>query len=251
MEMGSRQVTQTAKVGLDTGGAVQPGREATLRFNLTDAVTGQPVDAVVAHEKQMHLIVASRDLGYFAHLHPEQTGKVGEYEVVLAFPSAGDYVLYDEFELAGRGDEVHRFDLRAGASGSEAAQLAVDMGPKQAGEYTARIGTGDEITAGKESSFVVSIEESGKPITDIEPYLGAAAHVVVLDQNASGFAHVHAVAGNAPPTGEMEDMGEPPARFGPDLAFSHRFEKQGLYKVWVQFNRGGEVTTVDWVVEVR
>jgi Cu+-exporting ATPase len=191
---------------MDTGGAVQPGREATLRFNLTDAATGQPVDAVVAHEKQMHLIAVSRDLGYFAHLHPEQMGKMGEYEVVHTFPAAGDYVLYDEFELAGRGDEVHRFDLRAGASGSAAAQLTLDMAQKQVGEYAARIGSGGEIAAGKESRFVVSIEQGGKPVTDLEPYLGAAAHVVVLDQNATGFAHVHAVAGDAPPTGDMEEM---------------------------------------------
>jgi P-type Cu+ transporter len=257
MEHSTEPGAQAAKVSLDTGGAVVPGVATTLRFNVTDASSGSPVNPVLAHEKEMHLIAVSRDLGYFAHIHPERTGQTGEYQVTHTFPVPGDYVLYDEFELAETGDEHHRFDLRVGGSGSPAAQLTPDMSPKQSGDYTARI-VGGPVKAGDHSSFVVTIEQNGKPVTDLEPYLGAASHVVVLDESAGGFAHVHAVAGaaeEAPHAGDteadMEEMSAPPARFGPELSFTHTFEKPGLYKVWSQFSHNGQVQTVSWVVEAR
>jgi Cu+-exporting ATPase len=242
---------RSAKVALDTGGAITPGTETTLRFNVTDAADGDPVNPVLAHEKEMHLIVVSRDLGYFAHVHPERTGQVGEYQVKHTFPQAGDYILYDEFELAGKGDEYHRFDLKVGGGGSPAAQLTEDLTPKPIGDYTVSISPRGEVKAGAVASFVVAIEHDGQPVTDLEPYLGAASHVVVLDESAGRFAHVHAVAGNIPPGDHMEDMAEPPAQFGPELSFSHEFGEPGLYKVWSQFSHNGQVQTVSWVVAAR
>jgi Cu+-exporting ATPase len=103
---------------------------------------------------------------------------------------------------------------------------------------------------------VLNVSRDGTPVTDLQPYLGAAGHVVVLDAHASGFAHVHAVPGTKAPA-DMGDMAEEaemaatPASFGPDLAFSHQFAKPGLYKVWSQFQHNGQVHTVAWTVEVR
>jgi P-type Cu+ transporter len=148
---------------------------------------------------------------------------------------------------------VHRFDLRVGNSASAPASLAADLGPKTLDGYTVSIKPPGDLMSGVESSFIVIVAQSGQPVTDLEPYLGAAAHVVVLDASAGGFAHVHAASGDMPAdqTGSTGEMAAPPANFGPDLSFSYTFEKPGLYKVWVQFARAGQVTTVPWVVEVR
>jgi len=222
-----------------------------LQLSLTDAQSGQPANPAVSHEAPMHLIVVSRDLGYFAHIHPQSTGAIGQYQVRHIFPAAGSYILYDEFELPGKGDEVHRFDLQVGDAQGSAAALTSDTEARQIDGYTVSINTGGQVTAGTTGKFVVTIKRDGQPVTGLEPYLGAASHVVVLDETAGGFAHVHAVPGDTPPAGDMADMAELPARFGPDLSFSHRFEQPGLYKVWVQFSRDGQVTTVPWVIEVR
>ncbi|HYP41360.1 MAG TPA: HAD-IC family P-type ATPase, partial [Chloroflexia bacterium] len=248
------QMQQAAKVSFDTGGPVAPGVETTLRFNLTDAKSGQPVNAVEGHEAEMHLIIASRDLSYFAHIHPTTEGEIGRYEVRHTFPSAGEYILYDEFELAGKSDEVHSFTLQVGDGPGKTAQLQPDMAPKHASEYTVHITALGEVVAGKPGSFVVTVARAGKPVTDLEPYLGAASHVVVLDESAGSFAHVHSIEGDTPPNGEMsqmDEMAEPPARFGPNVAFTHTFEEPGLYKVWVQFSQAGRVMTVPWVVEAK
>jgi Cu+-exporting ATPase len=240
-----------AQVAFATAPAVQPGVAVPLTFRVTDQATGQPVNPIIGHEKPMHLIVVNRDLGYFAHIHPENTGTTGEYRVEHAFPAAGDYVLYDEFELAGHADEVHGFNLRVGDTPSAAAHLTPDLAPQTVAGYTATIQPQGAIQAGQLSRFVVHITRDGAPVTDLQPYLGAASHVVVLDAQADGFTHVHGVAGSTPPAGEMGEMADAPAQFGPDYAFSHTFAQPGLYKVWSQFAHNGQVLTVAWTVEVR
>lgn len=252
---------QSASVSFSTDGAVTPGKETTLYLSLTDAQSGAPVTPVLSHERDMHLIIVSRDLSYFAHVHPVPTGQVGQYEVSQTFPTAGDYVLYDEFELAGTGDEVHRFDLNVGGASSAAAHLSTDMTPRQVGDYKVSIATpGGQVKAGATASFVVTVEQNGKPVTDLQPYLAAASHVVVLDESAGGFSHVHAIAGDVPQADSMsgmggangvDDMSAPPPSFGPSFTFSHSFDKPGLYKVWSQFQHNGQVQTVSWVVEVH
>ena len=239
-----------ATVRFATDGPVQPGVPTTLTFAITDA-TGRPANPVLAHERPMHLIVVSRDLRQFAHLHPANTGPVGQYRVTYPFPAAGDYILYAELELAGHGDEVHRFAVRVGNDGSPAATLVPDLGPQQSGEYTVELVPQGPVQAGSASGFVVRVSRNGQPVTDLEPYLGAAAHVVALDSQAGGFAHIHGVSGEQPPALQMAEMGAPPAQFGPALAFSHQFPRPGLYKIWAQFAHHGQVITVAWVVEAR
>ncbi len=251
---------QFARVDLTTGGPVLPGTETTIRLSLTGAQSGQPVNPVLSHEAPMHLIAVSRDLTYFAHIHPQSMGQVGEYDVKNTFPQAGDYILYDEFQLAGKSDEVHRFDLKVGNGNSDAAKLTPDMSPKQVEGYKVSLGPVGQITAGRDASFVVTVEQNGKPVPDLKPYLGAASHVVVLNQDGGDFHHVHGVAGSNPPADTNmggngaavdESMTLVPAQFGPTYSFSHRFDKPGLYKVWSQFAHGDAVLTVAWVVEVR
>jgi P-type Cu+ transporter len=243
--------SQAARVSLDSGGPVQPGAETPLRFLVTDTRTNKPVNPAIDHEKAMHLIVVSRDLNYFAHVHPESTGAIGQYEIRHMFPQAGDYMLYDGFELADKPAEVHRFDLKVGDGATSAASLTADMSPKQTGAYSVSISPQGPVVAGDMSSFTITIQQNGKPVADLQPYLGAASHIVTLNQNAEDFAHVHAVAGDKVPQDPMDEMAEPPAKFGPNLAFSHRFSRPGLYKIWAQFQHNGQVQTVSWVVEAR
>jgi Cu+-exporting ATPase len=240
-----------ANVALETGGAVAPGEPVKLRFDLTAVTTGKPVNPVEAHEADMHLIVVSQDLGYFQHIHPQRTAE-GRYEIEHNFPAGGSYLLYSEFEIEGTGDEVHRFKLSVGEGRGKPADLTADLYPQQVDDYKVRIasrGEQDEVVAGEAADFVVNIERSGQPVTDLEPYLGAASHVVVIDEGARDFAHVHSVPGQDPGGGSMGAHALP-EQFGPDLAFTHTFTEAGRYRVWVQFSHGGQVRTVSWVVEV-
>jgi Cu+-exporting ATPase len=248
------QGNQPVDVRLVLGQAAAPGSPVTLAFDLTDKATGKAVDNLqAAHEAPMHLVIVSYDMTYFAHLHPEAKG-AGRYTATNVFPTAGDYVLYVEFAPEGMADEVHRFDLPVGTTGSAPAQMAADMSTHTVDGLDASIKLvgAETVQAGKEAVFTVNLELAGQPVTDLQAYLGAAAHVVILNERAGGFAHVHAVAGSAAQVGGgMDEMSAPPAQFGPDVSFAHTFPASGLYKMWVQVARGDSVVTIPWVVEVK
>ena len=90
----------------------------------------------IEHEQPMHLIVVSRDLLSFAHLHPGASG-CRPVDGAVQLPGGGDYVLYDEFALPGRGDEVHRFESPVGTEGTAAARLFPAPAPSPAA-FTSR-----------------------------------------------------------------------------------------------------------------
>ena len=83
-----------------------PGDDPHL-VTLRDADTGAPVtDLTRTHEVWMHLIATRGDLGTFAHVHPEPTGRPGQLAVTLTFPTAGTYDFHTEFAPPGV-DEQH------------------------------------------------------------------------------------------------------------------------------------------------
>ena len=82
--------------------APRPGEPTRVVVTLRDADTGSPVtDLTRTHEVWMHLIVTRDDLGTFAHVHPEPTGRPGELAVTVTFPTAGTYDIHTEFARQG------------------------------------------------------------------------------------------------------------------------------------------------------
>ena len=80
----------------------RPGEPTRIVVTLRDGRTGAPVtDLTRTHEVWMHLIATRDDLGTFAHVHPEPTGRPGEFAVTVTFPTAGRYDFHTEFARQG------------------------------------------------------------------------------------------------------------------------------------------------------
>jgi len=233
-------------------GTLAPGSPVRLTYRLADA-SGRPLtDIVVSHERPMHLIVVRRDLGVFEHIHPQPTGAAGEYAVDTSFGTAGTYVLYAEFTRSNGQDVIAREEVVVGAA-SAAASLAADLTPKTTADARVTLEIPHEIRPGAEARFIFRLEDprTGQPRRDLAPYLGAAAHVVVLDERAGSFAHTH---GEAPSTERVTHGGGTAAAhgpYGPEIEFHHTFPAPGQYKVWGQFQTAdGRVLTADFVIDV-
>ena len=82
--------------------------------------------------------------------------------------------------------------------------------------------------------FVVTDASTGKPVVDLEPYLGAPGHLLIVDSDLKFAIHGH-------PEGQSS---------GPEVAFDPVLPSAGRYKLWVQFQRNGRVVTVPFVIEV-
>ena len=228
--------------------AAVPGQPVALRYRVVDAASGRAVtDLPIDHERPMHLIVVSRDLGTFQHIHPELTGET--YGVTTTLP-AGSYTLYSEFLRDGR-TVLDQRPLTVGAGGATAPTgLAPDLAPKTTEGLTVDLAAPQTVRVGEAATFTFALTANGQPATGLTQYLGADAHVAVVSADSSRFAHTHGeTAGGA---GHSETGGHAAGeRVGPAIAFTHTFDAPGLYKVWGQFNRGGTVITVPFVIEVR
>jgi P-type Cu+ transporter len=212
----------------------------------------------------MHLIAVRQDLAAFQHLHPAPTGAPGEYAVGIVFPTMGTYVLYDEFVRANGQDIVRRDELVVGMP-SGAASLAEDRAPKIVDDVRVGLHADRDLPTGRPArlTFQLADTQSGEPLRDLQPYLGAPAHVVILTEDARRFAHTHGEAvgvgghhADAAPHGEHggghAGHGGTSSSIGPEVAFEHTFPAAGLYKLWGQFQtREGRVITADFVVRAQ
>jgi len=239
-------------VSYDASEDVRPGEPTTLTITVRDAETGDPVgDLVRTHQVWMHLIVTRADLGTFAHLHPEPTGQDGVFETTATFPTAGTYALHAEFRQEGQlGDILDAHELTvAGAEPAPEQLPAQDV--REVTVDGVRISLEGDAHVDAMSDFTLRFADAttGDPVDDLEPYLGAAGHVVALREDGTRFAHHHAET--------YDDQGRPVAalpgtRFGPELDLHARFEVAGGYRLWAQFRLGdGTVVTAPFVVHAR
>jgi len=240
-----------AEVGLRVEWASEPAtalpdQPITLRYRVVDVANGRAVtDLPIDHERPMHLILVSTDLREFQHIHP-QLDSAGNYSVTTTLP-AGTYTLYDEFK---RGDRtvLDQRPLTVGAATGTAANLTPDTTPQTVNGLTVALKSPASVMAGTEATFTFTLTRDGQPVTDLTQYLGAAAHVAVVSADSSLFAHTHGEEGDHTHGAAAV---APTGTFGPEVSFTHTFERPGLYKVWAQFNREGQVMTVPFVIEVR
>lgn len=224
-----------------------------------DGSTVKTLDLV--HEKPLHLIVVSSDLDEFYHLHPEpQTD--GTLHVTHTFPNGDDYRFFIDFKPQGGEPAVSRQTLTvSGPRRAEVALVADTAAEKTVDGLRVTMKPQGALKAGNDVmiDFSVADAATGKPATDLEKYLGEYAHFVVISQDASEYLHVHPMSGGAHDMGGMHDTkGQhdhntaPQAGGSPSSIGAHtNFPKAGLYKIWAQFQRGGRVVTVPFVVTVQ
>src|SRR5262249_21536665 len=96
------------------------------------------------------------------------------------------------------------------------------------------------LRARTDQTLTMTFTSGGAPVTDIQPWLGAMAHLALIHEDATTFVHTH-------PQEEIPPAGQPKPHV---LHFYTRFPKPGLYKGWAQFKRAGEVYTAPFVVRV-
>lgn len=208
------------------------GQPATLTIRLTDGA-GQPVDQLqVVHEKKLHFLIMSRDLTFFAHEHPQRQGE-GVQTLPFTFPRPGEYVLFGDYTPEGASQVVSSARLTVpGTSTMKDPQLKPDdlAHAKRVGAYEVKL---DQKAEGGQATLTFTLTKNGKPVADLQPYLGALGHLVVVDPGVSTLLHSH-------PMG----AGEPGK-----VTFHTSFPTPGLYKMWGEFRPDGQPVRVDFVVD--
>jgi Cu+-exporting ATPase len=98
-------------------------------------------------------------------------------------------------------------------------------------------------------TFRFTDARTGQPLHDLQPYLAAAGHVVIMRADGQTFAHEHADVRNG--SGDPV-FALPGTTFGPDLPVHAHFDTAGTYRLWGQFRLAdGHVLTAPFTVTAR
>jgi hypothetical protein len=220
---------------------LRPGTPFDFTFDLVDDRGATLRQFQTVHEKIMHVIVVRQDLAQFQHVHPTYSAAEGRFTVHdLVLPSSAPYRLFADFRPVGAmtGPDGQPLSVTVPAALEVGDQetyrpepLPVASDTATVGDYEVALSRPDTLRAGEVPQLTFTIRRGGEVVTDLEPYLGANGHAVILREEDLAFIHSHA----------LEDR---TALQGGKLPFMVHFAEPGRYRMFVQFQHRGAVQTV-------
>jgi heavy metal-binding protein len=224
---------------------VKAGVKITLQFRVSHPGTGEPIKKFeLVHDRPYHVFVISQDMTQFFHIHPAQRPD-GTWAVDVTLPQPGYYkVLSDFLPSGGSSQFIARPIVTAGYTGdliASSAHLEPDRDlTKTIDDITAEV-TYDpkRFVAGVYGHlrFHLTNAATGTPIKDLQTYLGAFGHTLIMSEDMVEYVHSHPIE-NVPPGENVEGL-----RGGPDVAFEGLMPKPGRYRAWTQFRRHDKIYT--------
>ena len=179
------------------------------------------------HTRYYHLLIVSEDLSFFSHEHPRQSQDT--YTFPFVFPFGGKFILYNDIKPVG--EDAVIIPKTVSVEGEERAAKIFDKEKLEAtkSDLHARLiydGSGP---------IVIELHKAGKKVSasKVEDFLGAKAHVVMIEATSKAFLHVHARV--------HED----------NLALHASFSSKGMYRIWVQLVVEGVLYTLDFTLPVN
>ncbi|MFD4480103.1 hypothetical protein ACFWPU_28880 [Streptomyces sp. NPDC058471] len=208
-----------------------------LRFAVVRDGKGKNVTAYeMQHGKELHLIVASRDLTTYRHLHPTRAAD-GTWSTPVELPRAGGYRVFADFKPTGAKEGLTLGADLAVAGEHEPRALPEPNRKASVDGYEVSLKGG--LKPGKSSALTLDVERNGRPVTDLQPYLGSYGHLVALRSGDLAYLHVH-------PTGEPGDDRTKP---GPGVSFAATVPSEGSYRLFLDFKHEGKVRTAAFTVQ--
>jgi hypothetical protein len=261
----------------------------TLRLAVHDTAKFQAIYSPLApdHGKMMHLfLVRLPGMDAFAHLHPVQSDSLTFTGEVPAVP-AGRYRLFGDLAFESGLSltvtnivDVPELHGAVAPSDSDDAWTVTPSATRIAPGATSTLGDGftmawagdsTPIRAGRVTDLRFVVRDAKGSVTQLQPYLGMAAHAVVVRDDGSVFIHLHpmgTVAMVAQQIFAVRDHGDtttagrlrsdafaaspmPAMSMSGELDFPYEFPKPGRYRVWVQVKPARQVLTGTFDVDVH
>ena len=188
-------------------------------------------------------IAVREDLAVYQHVHPRLDGDT--WRAPVDVPDGGVYRVYAEFTPVERAGAVHPhlLSVRFIIAGDTRFATAPPAQPAvRVGRYTVRRLDGTARLSGATPS-VLKFEvlgPDGRPVSSLEPYLGAYAHLSAFDVLTQAMTHMHPIARpDAPPPADGI------------LTFHTAWSTYGEQRLFLQFQIAGRVLQAAFTVVVE
>ncbi|HEX6148952.1 MAG TPA: hypothetical protein VFZ39_04235, partial [Nocardioides sp.] len=156
----------------------------------------------------------------YRHLHPT-LGEDGRWTAPIEL-SAGTTRLFADFTATGGPSLVLGTDVHVAGDYEPLPPPDVTRTVTVDGYRVRLTGT---LAGGSSSDLTAVITRDGRPVTDLQPYLGAYGHLVALREGDLAYLHVH-----------PEEAGA-----GPRIPFVAEVPSDGRYRLFLEFRHRGAV----------
>ena len=213
------------------------GRASDVKIRLTRKKDGVPItldDLRVVHTEPIHLLIIDESLSDYHHEHPRPTEVPGEYLFHFTPRKPGAYRIFaDVVPRLSRTQEYAVCDLPGAAPGEPFADRAVTTSG-QAGDLRCGLhwaGDPAKLRAKEPVAVVAEITDAaGQPFNQLEPVMGAYAHIVGFYEDRQTVLHIHP---------EGFEPQQPTERGGPEFKFRFYAPKPGFIRLYVQVQVAG------------
>lgn len=207
-----------------------------IRLRLKNSKGGKPLkpeDFDVVHTKIIHGLMIDPALNDYRHIHPVETDAPGEYIFNTKPLTDCTYRLWLDVKIKDRPQEFAVLDLPGkDACGNQAVDKTEYLKAKSEGfEAGLKIEKGT-LSKGSDVTLVFDIKnDQGESLQNLEPLMGAYAHVVGFYDDYRSIAHLHPL-GEEPK--EETERGQAP------LSFHFSPEQAGFVKLFLQVSVDGK-----------
>ena len=238
--------SQEPTIKLDINKIKNKGDKKIVQIMLTNIKSNKPVklnDLKEMHTQLVHLLIIDDSLEDYSHIHPRALSTPGLYEFKWKPKKQANYRIWaDLFPLTKNSQEYVMADLMTSKGDTAKISHNIQM-ESTLDSYKFKLSFDKVLVTGNPiMGKIIVTDLKGYPVKNLEPIMGAFAHIVGFSDDFKTVVHIHPM-GNEPR--KSTDRG------GPELEFHIEPEKAGFTKLFAQIKINGKELLVPFEVNVK
>ncbi len=211
------------------------GVPCVARLTLKNTHTGKlitPQELAVVHTEKLHLFVTDSSLKDYHHIHPKPTSEPGVFTYSFTPATSNNYRAWADFTLL-KTSRNHKLKTEIPSPSGRSIPPVIRTNTHAESNGLSFDWKSSEPLR-KDTAALVEVDitdASGKPVTDLEPIMGAFAHLVGFSANGTSIIHTHPMGPE--PSSEHE-------RGGPKMQFHVEPDCAGATQFYLQVKHHGQ-----------
>ena len=230
---------------ISTDAPLEPGKPAQAVLHLSRGMS-HPVtleQLIETHTRKIHLLIVDQSLIDYHHEHPQPTETDGDYSFEFTPRKPGPYLAWADVRPLPLGLQEYDKTIIAGTGEPEPitgkeTKLSADA----EGYHFELTLEKPEIKVGVVTGAKLRVTREGKDFNQLEPVMGAFAHLVGFNEDRETVLHMH-------PTGAQ--VLKESDRGGPELQFKIYATKPGFTRLFAQVQIGGRQVFAPFGIQVE
>jgi len=199
--------------------------DVTLTLVRNDGVPVTRRDLLTMHTEKIHLLIVDRSLADYHHEHPKTGDKPGEYVFSFTPNLPGPYRVFADVVPAETSVQEYVIaDIAADRKSNPPIEKTTSLASEVDG-FTFTLKFDAPLVANQPVGGELSVTAPDGPYKQLQPVMGAFAHLVAFHQDGKTVLHIH-------PEGLEPDKKD--EHGGPTLRFKLYAPVPGFYRLYAQ-----------------